>query len=195
MTSIAVPVLLLSLLLMQSCANRSTVSRPRQATPLAQRVIRLADGGSLLIERKNEDGDPFDHVIEYDAKGDAIREDKCYEVTGSYDEYASLFARFRKALVGNDRRSVADLVDYPLKVNTESGSEHVPQKPVANAAELLRRYDQIFHPAFVKMIARVEPRNIWCRSDNFTTFARDGDVGLIYAIKPGKRVVVGVVNN
>jgi hypothetical protein len=83
-----------------------------------------------------------------------------YEVAGAEDDELihRNAARFCNAVLRRDRRSVASLIQYPIRVRVAGAL-----KSIRNSQELIARYDAIFSPAFQKAIAEAIPRNMFVR--------------------------------
>jgi hypothetical protein len=111
--------------------------------------------------------------------------------TGVTDaELLTFFGKFQKAVVANDRKTVASMVNYPLRVNDRAGH----RQQIATSAELMRQYDAVFTPAIRQAIATEKASKL--------TSSRDGAgiaAGLVYMTgtcdkrKPPK-CVLGVVS-
>ena len=66
--------------------------------------------------------------------------------------------RFWDAVKRNDRKTVASLIAYPIKVTLSART-----RSIRSSAELIANYDAIFSPGFRQAIAEAIPRNMFVR--------------------------------
>jgi hypothetical protein len=66
--------------------------------------------------------------------------------------------RFWEAIKHGDKKMVASLINYPIKVGF-----HKRSKLIRNAKEMVENYDAIFTPAYVEAISKALPRNMFVR--------------------------------
>ena len=71
-------------------------------------------------------------------------------------EVLSFFDKFQKAVGSGNREMVSTMVNYPLRVNTRTGTKMV----VTNRAELVRQYDAIFTPPVRAAIVTEKPAKL-----------------------------------
>src|SRR5258705_3375330 len=68
-----------------------------------------------------------------------------FSVAGLNDgEVEAFFVSFRDAIATGDKRKVASLVSYPIRVSLKSGR----RQKIGNSAEFIRSYDRIFDDEF-----------------------------------------------
>ena len=60
-------------------------------------------------------------------------------ICGEHEPYHKFFDTFKTAVASDDKKTVANLINYPLMVNRESGTKYIK-----SSAALLRNYDAIF---------------------------------------------------
>jgi len=84
-----------------------------------------------------------------------------FSVAGLDDdrEVEQFFISFKEALGQNDKKRIASLVSYPIKVNLASGQS----KRIRNAADFVRAYDRIFDAKFKLVIMGTDVRGLWAR--------------------------------
>lgn len=85
---------------------------------------------------------------------------------GDPREYRAFYGKLKTALNKGDKKTVASMVKYPLRVN--GGEEHkIPR--IRSQADLIAQYDRIFTPELVTAIVKEDYENV---------IARDIGVGL-----------------
>jgi hypothetical protein len=136
-------------------------------------------GGQVAIDADRD----VEHLVVTNAAGEVLSESWCDPESGSYDELARLFRRFREAVVTGDAAAVAKLVRFPLRVNRGI------DRKISNSAELVRRYGKIFTKAVVDDIRKACPEAVFCRSGS----AMFGD-GIAWAYSEAGRVAIDVLN-
>ena len=80
-------------------------------------------------------------------------------------EVETFFISFREAIGSSDKKKVASLVSYPIKVTLASGA----RRTIRNRAEFIRAYDQIFHAEFRKLISKTQVADLWAKSAGVAT--------------------------
>lgn len=80
-------------------------------------------------------------------------------------EVEEFFGAFKDAVANGDKRRVAAMVDFPARVTIKSGR----RVRLANAAALIRVYDQIFYDEFKQLIATTEFKDLWAKSAGVAT--------------------------
>lgn len=85
-----------------------------------------------------------------------------YGVAGVTDSqlFEQKVQRFRRAVLANDRKTVASMIRYPV-LATAKGK----QRKIQNASEFLDVYDSIFTPKYVGLIKNAVPHNMFVRYD------------------------------
>ena len=144
----------------------------------SSRIVKFP-GGQVAIDADRG----AEHLIVTDAAGKVLSESWCDSESGSYDELARLFRRFREAVLTKDAAAVAKLVRFPLRVNRGTEGK------ISNTTELVRRYGKIFTKAVVDDIRKAEPDAVFCRSGS----AMFGD-GVAWASSAAGRVAIDVLN-
>ena len=83
-----------------------------------------------------------------------------YDMAGAKDDAVvdAGVRAFRRAVIAGDKRSVANCIAYPLRVNSDSKWKMIP-----NRARLLAQYGRIFTPAVRAAIARAVPADLFSR--------------------------------
>ncbi|MDE2495697.1 MAG: hypothetical protein KGL97_17495 [Alphaproteobacteria bacterium] len=92
-------------------------------------------------------------------------------------------ARFRHAVVGNERSVVASMIRYPVTVTINKR-----RVTLKSTDALLARYDQVFTPKFRKIIADAVPRFMFARYDGIML----GETGEVWL--SGNGMVIGLNN-
>ena len=96
----------------------------------------------------------------------AQQDESRFAVSGLNDEETeAFFASFKEAVAKGEKRTVAAMVNYPIRVTTRSGR----RIRVGNAAALIRAYDQIFYDQFKQLIAKTEAKDLWAKSAGVAT--------------------------
>jgi hypothetical protein len=85
-----------------------------------------------------------------------------FSVAGLDDdrEVEQFFISFKEAIAKADKKKVASLVSYPIKVNLASGR----WTKIRNAADFIRTYDRIFDDQFKRLILRTDVKDLWAKS-------------------------------
>ncbi len=88
--------------------------------------------------------------------------------------YATFVARLQAAIRANDRGSVAKLISYPLRVNSNGGSRFYP-----NPRSVERDFDRIFTPGVRQAILKQRPDQLFRR--DIGAMIGDGEVWFDYS--------------
>lgn len=80
-------------------------------------------------------------------------------------EVEIFFNSFKVAVAKDDKRKVAAMVSYPIKVYLPSNRT----LKIANSARFIKFYDQIFDEKFKKLIAGTELKDLWAKSSGVAT--------------------------
>ena len=75
-------------------------------------------------------------------------------------EVEIFFNSFKEAIAKDDKRKVAAMVSYPIKVYLPSNRA----VKIVNTARFIKFYDQIFDEKFKKLIAATEFKDLWAKS-------------------------------
>ena len=80
-------------------------------------------------------------------------------------EVEVFFNSFREAIAKGDKRKVAGMVSYPIKV-------YLPSKrtvKIANSVRFIKFYDQVFDEKFKEMIAATKFEDLWAKWSGVAT--------------------------
>lgn len=80
-------------------------------------------------------------------------------------ETEAFFASFKEAVAKGEKRTVAAMVSYPIRVTVKSGR----RMRLSNPAAFIKAYDQIFHDEFKQLIAKTEATDLWAKSAGVAT--------------------------
>jgi len=140
--------------------------------------VRLDDGGTLVLE--TEERSTF-----RDAAGREEGGSTCGYQGFSFRKAVRVFAELQEALTARDAGRAAELMIYPLHVNT------APYKgtTVDNRAAFVRDFDRIFPGKLTAHVLDVDPRRVTCRASGFYL-----GLGVLYGRASGGRHGVFVVN-
>jgi len=75
---------------------------------------------------------------------------------GEHERYLAVFQELKDAVIGDDRKKVASLVNYPL--NVFAGRRRMV---IRSPAELLRRYHEVFNENVIRAIKAQEPDTLF----------------------------------
>lgn len=132
------------------------VSLLGSAAPAAQtaRVIHF-NGGEAVVTTANG----LEHVVIKDASGVVGSDSYCDATSGTYDQILAFGAAVVAAAKRDDRRAIANLMQYPLRVNRASGA-----LDVKSSSALLAGYREILSAKFVDRLAQIEPHDVFCKN-------------------------------
>ena len=84
-----------------------------------------------------------------------------FSVAGLDDdrEVEQFFVSFKEAIAKGDKKKVASLASYPIRVNLGSGR----WKRIRNAADFISAYDRIFDDKFTRLILRTDVKDLWAK--------------------------------
>ena len=108
----------------------------------------------------------LERVVIKDSHGAMKSDSYCDGQSGSYDlvlRYAEAILRVAKS---GDRRAMAALMWFPLRVNAGSnraGHPAVRTSYVKSGADLRRRYGAIFTPNVIHALEQIEPHDVFCQ--------------------------------
>jgi len=80
-------------------------------------------------------------------------------------EVEVFFNSFKEAVAKGDKRKVATMVSYPIKVYLRSDRT----VRISNSARFIKFYDQIFDEKFKDLIAATEFKDLWAKSSGVAT--------------------------
>jgi len=159
--------------------NESTPVERAAASVKAPRLVPL-DGGVASIEQKFLG----EHVVI--ARTERAPWDSwCAGPVATYDEIAAFFARVQERVAADDRRAVAMLVKFPLRVNAWRLRE------IASAEELMKHWDRVFSARAKRKIAHSEPAEVTCRDGTSAMFG----AGVLWAEVSGGKLRLRAVND
>lgn len=102
----------------------------------------------------------------------AIKDNGRFGVAGVEQdkEVKDLYLKFQRAVVEDDRKTVASLINYPLNVNFPTDKPNRNYTLIKNKKIFLDVYDRIFHKKLIEFIARIDvekedEEDIWARYD------------------------------
>jgi len=94
-----------------------------------------------------------------------VKQDR-FAVAGlSEQETVAFFESFKEAVGKGEKRAVAAMLSYPIRVTLKSGR----RVRLANASAFIRAYDQIFYDEFKQLIAETEAKDLWAKSAGVAT--------------------------
>lgn len=120
----------------------------------APHVVHFPGGEALITKAA-----AAQHVVIKDRSGNITSESDCDADSGSYDEIVAFGHALKSAALRGDRRAIAGMMRYPLRVNTGPGRRVV----IPNEAAFLQRYRTLFGPALTPELERLQPDNVFCR--------------------------------
>jgi hypothetical protein len=90
-----------------------------------------------------------------------IKEQDRFSVAGLNDgEVEAFFVSFREAIATEDKKKVASLMSYPIKVTLKTGR----RQKIGNDLEFIQSYDRIFSDEFKALIKKTELKDLWAKS-------------------------------
>ena len=96
----------------------------------------------------------------------AHQDDERFTVAGlKNQEVETFFLNFKEAVGKSEKRKVAGMVSYPIRVTLKSGR----RMRLANQAAFIRYYDQVLHEEFKQLIAATETKDLWAKSAGVAT--------------------------
>jgi hypothetical protein len=101
------------------------------------------------------------------ALSQSVQKEGRFSVAGLDDdrEVEQFFISFKEAIARADKKTVASLVSYPIRVNLRSGRS----RKIKNVADFIGAYDQIFDAEFRELIRRTEVKDLWAKSSGVAT--------------------------
>jgi len=94
------------------------------------------------------------------------QQDNRFAVAGLKErEVEVFFNSFKDAIAKDDKRKVAAMLSYPIKV-------YLPSKrtvKIVNSARFIKFYDQVFDEKFKEMIAATEFKDLWAKFSGVAT--------------------------
>src|ERR1044071_1408300 len=80
-------------------------------------------------------------------------------------EVEVFFTSFKDAIAKDDKRKVAAMVSYPIKVYLRSDRT----VKIVNGARFIKFYDQIFDEKFKRVIAETQFKDLWAKFSGVAT--------------------------
>lgn len=99
-----------------------------------------------------------DVVVPLDAAGCPLGESHFKPNGFSYQASVDFYTELQRLLKAGDKEGLADLANYPLRVNGSKGKALI----VKDKAAFLKSFGQIYSPAVVAAVLAVDPRNLFC---------------------------------
>jgi hypothetical protein len=89
-----------------------------------------------------------------------------FAVAGLKDrEVEEFYKEFREAVSAGDKKKVASLVSFPIKVTLASGK----RRTIRAKADFVKLYDLIFDDTFRELIAKTEFADLWAKWSGVAT--------------------------
>ena len=146
------------------------------------RIVRFKNGDAVI-----KSSGPDEHVVIRDANGKLESDSYCDAGSGTYDQIVELGLAVRAASITGDRAAMADLVEYPLRVNTSHGRS----VEVKSKADLLAHFREIFSATVIERLRELEPHEVFCRNG----MSMPGGDGVVWASVDRRGVLkIAVVN-
>lgn len=139
-----------------SAAPAPTTPAPAAPAPAGSvdRMNCRPHSPAVTFEVENDD-----RVIALDAAGCPLGESHFKPNGYSYQTSVDFMTELQRLLKAGDRKALAELVNYPLRVNFDKGPLIVKDR-----AAFLREFDRIYSPAVVAEILKQDPRDLFCKS-------------------------------
>lgn len=80
-------------------------------------------------------------------------------------EVETFFLSFREAVSTRDKKKVASLVSYPIKVSLSSGGT----RTIRNRLDFIKVYDRVFDQKFRDLIVATQFTDLWAKSAGVAT--------------------------
>ena len=94
------------------------------------------------------------------------QQDNRFEVAGLKErEVEVFFNSFKSAITKDDKRKVAGMVSYPIRVHLLSNRT----VKISSSARFIKFYDQIFDRKFKELIAATEFKDLWAKFSGVAT--------------------------
>lgn len=109
----------------------------------------------------------------------------------NYQNAVDFVKECQAAVKVDDAQKIADLVDYPLRVNFSANGEKklkVDHKNIANKEQFIKNYNVIFTKEFKLKLLRQDPANIFCNYKG----AMIVDGGLWFSEKNKKMLIIAL---
>jgi len=135
---------------------------PLLAATTSVRVVRY-DDMKAVIETKGR----VQHIVVPDRAGNLEEESYCDWQSGTYDQIVALGRALAAAAKHDDRRGMAALMQYPLRINVDiimGVKVQVYTFYVHDARSLLARYRAIFRRHVISLLEQSEPEDVFCRN-------------------------------
>lgn len=99
----------------------------------------------------------------YTVQSFAITNEAQCALNGVDYKQALVFVQALQKAVGiNDKKAVAQLAIFPLRVNTIGLNGKVETQYIKNQAELINKYDRLFSEKLKQNLAEVKPTDVFC---------------------------------
>lgn len=111
-----------------------------------------------------------------------VKQDR-FAVAGlNEQETVAFFASFKEAVAKGEKRAVAGMLSYPIRVTLKSGR----RVRLVNSAAFIRAYDQIFYDEFKQLIAETKAEDLWAKSAGVAT--PRGEIWIAGIVKDSKNL-------
>lgn len=91
-------------------------------------------------------------------------------------ETQEFFRQFQKYVSADQRKEVAGMMMYPLRINYYSDPKATDYRYLNSPAELLRVYDKVLHKSVKDYIARWEANKVW--GNDYFLQTGNGEIGI-----------------
>jgi hypothetical protein len=90
----------------------------------------------------------------------AMPQEGRFSAAGLKDEdVETFFLSFREAVSSGDKKKVASLISYPIKLHVSPGTK----RTIRNQVDFVKAYDRIFDEEFRQLILKTETKDLWAR--------------------------------
>jgi hypothetical protein len=90
-----------------------------------------------------------------------IQEQGRFSVAGlNDDEVEAFFVSFGEAIATGDKKKVASLMSYPIKVNLRTSR----RQKIGSSLKFIQSYDRIFNDEFKAVITKTDVKDLWAKS-------------------------------
>jgi hypothetical protein len=126
-----------------------------------------------------------DIVVPLDAQGCPLGQSH-FKVNGySYQASVTFMAELQRQVKAGDKKALAELANYPLRVNGKKGIPLI----VKDRAAFLKEYDRVYSPSVIAAILKEDPRNLFANSQGVMLGS-----GIVWADNGGNHLGVTAIN-
>ncbi|HXQ39311.1 MAG TPA: hypothetical protein VN843_35250 [Anaerolineales bacterium] len=87
------------------------------------------------------------------------QENRFYAAGLNDQEVETFFLSFREAVSARDKKKVASLISYPIKLKVAGGRT----RTIRSRVDFVKAYDRIFDEEFRQLIVKTETKDLWAR--------------------------------